>query len=421
MTSFDDLDRRLTARLDEHAPSRAPDDLNEAISGEVAEVGQRPAWATLERWIPMETRAQFGAVPRAVTVLALLALLTLVVATAIAIGANNPPKLPPPFGPAGNGLIAYVSDGDLWMVAPDGTEPQQITSGPEIEYLPTWSRDGTRLAFWSGLEGKPAALVVVDADGDDVVTVAETTLPVPSGWPLFDVNDDWYPDDLVWSADGSEIMYEACTSDVQEHVACGVRLYVAATDGSGTRSVGDPELHAQGPALAPDGSRVAFGGGVEMASEALYLMDWDGSDIDRLETGILLGDRDIWVFSGQSWSPDGRSIATHNGNGTISVVDLDENGALQSVERLGSGYFPTYAPAGGEIMDLFGRIYATDDRSGTAGTNAGIFKLRWSPDATRLVGVRSDDLVVFERDTGETTVIGVADDSNHASWQRVAE
>ena len=53
--------------------------------------------------------------------------------------------------------------------------------------------------------------------------------------------------------------------------------------------------------------------------------------------------------------------------------------------------------------------------------SAGIFKLRWSPDATRLVGVRGDDLVVFERDTGETTVIGVADDSNHASWQRVAE
>ena len=164
MTSYDDLDRRLTARLDDRAAPRAPEGLSDAITERVDGTAQRPAWATTERWIPMETRAQFGAVPRAVTVLALLALLTLVVATAIAIGANNPPKLPPPFGPAGNGLIAYVSDGDLWMVAPDGTEPQQITSGPEIEYLPTWSRDGTRLAFWSGLEGKPAALVVVDAD-----------------------------------------------------------------------------------------------------------------------------------------------------------------------------------------------------------------------------------------------------------------
>ena len=92
MTSFDDLDRRLTARLDERAAPRAPDGLSGAISKRIAGTSQRPAWATLERWIPMETRAQFGAVPRAVVVLALLALLTLVMATALAIGASNPPK-----------------------------------------------------------------------------------------------------------------------------------------------------------------------------------------------------------------------------------------------------------------------------------------------------------------------------------------
>jgi Tol biopolymer transport system component len=289
---------------------------------------------------------------------------------------------------------------------------------PETEYRPTWSRDGTRLAFWSGREDVPGELVVVDADGDDAVTVAETSQPLPGGWPFSGVSDRWFPASLLWSADGTEIMYDTCTCD-EDDAACGVRLFIASTDGSGSRPAGDPGLHAQGPTLSPDGSRVAFGGGAALPSEALYLMDWDGSDIAHLDTGIPGGDLDIWVFSGQSWSADGSRIVTHNG-GTIWVVELDATGMLQTVERMGSGFFPAYAPAGGEIMDFFGKIYAADDQSGLASTDLRTFRLQWSPDATQLVGVRGEDLVVLDRDTGDATVIGVADDSNAASWQRIA-
>jgi len=268
MTSNDALDRRLTAWLDEEAAPHAPQGLSETVTESVSVTRRLPSWATTERWISMETRARFGAVPRTVIVLATLALVTALAAGAIAIGASTAPKLPPPFGGAGNGLIAFVSDGDIHVVEPDGSGLERITSGPGVEYLPTWSRDGTKLAFWSWHEAGPADLVVVDADGKNATTVASTTgLPYAT---------------LEWSVDGAEIMYGAVVPELvsdgypcSETAACGARLFVAATDGSGSRQVGDPDLTARLAVLSPDGHTVAFGGAATL--EPMRCTSWSGT------------------------------------------------------------------------------------------------------------------------------------------------
>jgi hypothetical protein len=417
MTSYDDgLDRRLTARLDERAAPHAPGGLSEAVTERVSATRQRPAWATTERWISMETRAQFGAVPRAIIVLATLALLTALAAGAIAIGASTTPKLPDPFGAAGNGLIAYGYKGDIYVVEPDGSDLRQITSGPEVERSPSWSRDGTRLAYWTGPEEGPYDLVVIDADGENAVTVAMASRP--------------FSGDVEWSEDGTEIMYDAIVPELisgtcppytsegwGDNIACGSRLFIAATDGSGSRRVGDPGLTARGAVLSPDGWTVAFGGGGDAGSEALYLMDWDGSNVRSLDTGIR-GDM-IWSFSGQSWFLDGTRIATHDGNGTIWVVNLDEAGALQTADRMGPGYFPVYAPSGGELLLYGGTI--TDVRGGQAPTVTD-FDGEWSPDATELVRIAGANLEVYDRETAGISAIAPADEEERgaASWQRVA-
>ncbi len=415
MTSTDGLDRRLTARLDERAAPRAPDGLSEAITERIDGMQQRPAWATLERWIPMETRAQLGAVPRTIVVFALLALLTLALATAITIGASNPPTVPPPFGAAANGLIAFESEGDIYVVQPDGTGLRQITSEPGWEGGPTWSRDGTRLAYWSGPSLEvPLDLVVTDLEGGDPLVIGQ-------------VEDD-YTSDIIWSADGSEIMFSAVVPElvaddcpVWNSAACGSRIFVADTAGAGARMVGDPDLDARGPALSPDGHTVAFGGG-EAAWEALYLMDWDGSEIRRLETDIPAR---TWAFAHQSWSPDGRRIATHDGQSSQSVwlVDLDETGALEDVRKLGAGFWPEFAPDG-RLRWVMGN-YSTmlvampDELESTMVLIDDIYEDVWSPDGQRFAAVRGGQLITLDHDGEDVAFIAPAVESAPA-WQRVA-
>jgi hypothetical protein len=413
MTSFDGLDRRLAARLDEHAAPRAPEGLNEAITETIAGTEQRPAWATLERWIPVETRAQFGAVPRAIIVFALLTLLTLVVATAVAIGASNPPKLPPPFGPAGNGLLAFESGGDLYVVRPDGTDLRRITADPAWEGLAEWSRDGTKLAYLrEPADGGPFDLVVTAPDGTDPRVVAAGV-------------EDLFG--MTWSADGTEIMYAAIDPERPVDVcyrtgdACGFRLYVARSDGSGSRMVGDPQLDARAPALSPDGVTVAFGGG-EGANEALYLMAWDGSDIRRLETEIP---NKQWAFSHQSWSPDGRRIATADGSNTgqsVWLVDLGETGALEAVHNVGVGFWPDFS-ADGRLrwQTTFGpAVIATPDEV-VSQLPSFDSEATWSPDGARMAGPMDGELVIYEGEDAEVSVIAPAADEHAPAWQRVAE
>jgi hypothetical protein len=154
-------------------------------------------------------------------------------------------------------------------------------------------------------------------------------------------------------------------------------------------------------------------------------MEWNGSDDRRLDTGIS-GDGG-WSFSMQSWSPAGHRVVTHDGQGGIWTVDLDDTGALEGWARLRRGYFPTYAPVGADILDFDGTVFA--DVQGAPATVTG-FRSKWSPDARQLVRVTDENLEVYDRDTGDITVAsavhatpgltGTIINEWGSSWQRVA-
>ena len=148
MTTFDRFERNLPVLLDELAAPRTPDYFADVIRL-TERTSQRPGWTFPERWFPMsaitERMATAPRVPlRAVAVLALL--LLALVAAALYVGSQQK-RLPEPFGPAGNGLVAYSSGGDIFTADPVTGAAKAIVTGPELDRNPIFSRDGTKIVF----------------------------------------------------------------------------------------------------------------------------------------------------------------------------------------------------------------------------------------------------------------------------------
>jgi Tol biopolymer transport system component len=113
------------------------------------------------------------------------------------------------FSPDGT-EIAYVSSGpnpccdagynnDIWVMDADGSNqtPLTETDFPQQNVSPTWSPDGTKIAFstFETKEGKDDGFHVMDADGTNQVR------PLPGGSPLM-------TNTLSWSPDGTKIAFE---------------------------------------------------------------------------------------------------------------------------------------------------------------------------------------------------------------------
>lgn len=227
MSQADRLDRDLTAWFVESAAPSVPawtDDLLRATAGS----RQRPRWSFVTRWLPMAgTTARpraFARVPWRVVVLVAL-LLALVGGALLVVGSR--PRVPPPFGRAANGLVAYASVGDIHVVDPATGVRGVLVPGLETDSDPRWSRDGTRLAFMRG-DGIMARPAFVNADGSGLVEAQME--------PMTGIDSD----SITWSPDSSAIAF---TAGLVVHV-------VEATDGRVTRldePLSDGELYWRPP------------------------------------------------------------------------------------------------------------------------------------------------------------------------------
>ena len=73
MTARDDFNGIVSDWLDDQAGRGAPDYLDEVLA-RTTRTRQRPAWSSLERWLPVQTTLRFIPVPRVAWVLSMLAL-----------------------------------------------------------------------------------------------------------------------------------------------------------------------------------------------------------------------------------------------------------------------------------------------------------------------------------------------------------
>ncbi|HLQ48549.1 MAG TPA: hypothetical protein VK233_06205, partial [Candidatus Dormibacteraeota bacterium] len=185
MTLNDGFDRTVSEWLDEQAGRGAPGYLDEVLA-RTTRTRQRPAWSSLERWLPVAItfRARVAPMSRSFWALTLIAVLALAAALLVLAGVGQ--RRLPHFGTAANGGIAFVDGGDLKVAGPDGTTIHSLISLPAGAGAMSYSPDGTRLVYRTH-ESAPS-IIVLDADGSHATSVAGGVSVAPDG-PI-----TWSPD-----------------------------------------------------------------------------------------------------------------------------------------------------------------------------------------------------------------------------------
>jgi dipeptidyl aminopeptidase/acylaminoacyl peptidase len=241
--------------------------------------------------------------------------------------------------------LAFVRDGQIWLVNSDGSAPVQLTAGPGDED-PAWSPDGRRIAF-----ARQGAIYLMSADGSNVVRLSERPAARQP----------------TWSADGRRVAF---ATSCRVGVALDGCVLIASTDPTDTTRtrVGWPRGWHDSPAWSPDGTRMA------------YVSDWAAFDfvadlyVETLASGKIVqatfGARDwdegpIPRYEQPAWSPDGRQLAVIGCPTTFYICDTSNllvmNADGSGERRLTSprAGTPTWSPDGRTIAFSVGALSAS--------------------------------------------------------------
>jgi Tol biopolymer transport system component len=426
------FDQELPELLMEASTAPYPDYIDDVLGG-TSRMRQRPAWTFPGRWLPMDLT-----IPRRATVvpgrpLLLLALVALLVAVLVVVAAGSRRPLPPPFGVADNGLIAYTADGDILVVDPTVGVPRAIVTGADDAAV-TYSPRGDRLAFVRRIPGGMIAMVG-DTDGRAIREIGRVAVRDPAG-------------DLMafeWAPDGSRIAF-GYKEDGREV------LDIVRTDGNGSsRVVVDGDI--RDPVWRPSEggqfvARVAWrAGGADYV-----LFDADGTHPRPL---ALPKDPEVdespdHVLIAQSWSPDGTRLVYNTahivgglGVQRIHVARIDAAGTVTEDRRYeydrrndvegwalwspdGSRFVLNASPAdadpwrvavansdGTGPLTYLGRETLTPQAMGHA----------WSPDGTTIIAkyIEEHEAWLFDPAGGPGRQVDWwAADGDGPSWQRVS-
>ena len=415
------FDQLMSTWLEERAHGPAADAVLDAALARTSRARPRPGWLLPDRWLRGRSIRRLEASADLAPILLILGLLLALAVAMVIVGSQR--RLPPPFGLAQPGLVAFVADGDIWTADPDGSNRVRLTSDPRIDGFPAFSRDGTRIALkrLPMEDSRPdwqdwGDIVVADADGGNpIVLDPHVHSPSPIGW----------------SADGRWVVYSRTVDGFDQ-------VFIAATDGSSLRQVTNDQRINWAPILSPDGRTIAFMKGWQ-APIGIYVIEVDGTGERRVTHGPVPG------FDSMEWSPDGTTILYAAGPADsgqrLWSVGLDGEPERLLVDTPRSDFAATWSPDGLSIAWLSqapGGVIRVMV-AGADGSNQLLisepgdwFLPQWSPDARHV-------LAVDGRNGGGQPIVAILDPlgiepmtsfaipdvpgsgrADFASWQRLA-
>lgn len=181
MNQRDDLDRLLTAWLDDPFTPPAPRYLPEVLE-RTRHTRQRRARSSIERWLPVTIIVRRPLLAPPVRWLAVGIAALLLTAAALAGASRLRDGLPIISGlDLPDGLVAYAADGDIWTFDPaTGVRSVLVEDGS----WPVWSPDGRRLFFWREADGGELAMVVEASGRDPIALTGPLTAAQTASWSV---------------------------------------------------------------------------------------------------------------------------------------------------------------------------------------------------------------------------------------------
>ncbi len=419
---MNDYDDRMFADWLQGGPERGPADGPERVYARTRTLRQHRPWAFTSRWTGSVWPEQRVVAP---AMLAAVLLLLLAVAAVVVVG-NARPRVAPLTGPAGNGALAWDTGtgGQVFLAGPDGTSPHPIVGALPITRSPSFSRDGTKLAFWSRAnqdKGTLLDLYVADADGSNVHAVATGV----------DTNVFFAAE---WSPNGQHVVYAAMDGGIS-------RLYLVPTDGSAPpRAITGTDAWRDAPAWSPDGRWIAYHklapgpGGI--FSFTVMPADAGGSERDLHRQP---DPKDQGEDNGPIWAPDSSAIAySRLGNADdpdeepwhayLVVTTLDGTEHLLHEDPDGSISWPDWSSDGAWIAAGIGdvepghAILVRPDGSGLRtfanGQAQGTCGMAWAPDARSVVSSCAGFLRYSLDDLEHPMPMLLASNATGWAWQR---
>lgn len=308
-----------------------------------------------------------------------------------------------------DGYILYTAYGQrtayqVFRIRADGTDKKRLTPKRQGGNEPSWSPDGTRIAYSAS-----SGIMVMKADGS-------------RRRPFTSRSNDSDPE---WSPDGERIAFFRCERCNSEGSPSSRNLFTKKTAGSGLRQLTDFTRAVPAEAAwSPDGSRLAY---IRQGLQtAIQVVSRSGGDPRTVVVG-----RNILSYD---WSPDGTRIVFDclcegDEESDLYEVDVDSGVVTTLTDTAEAEQDPRWNPDGQRVLfvrwELDGAGLFVVETLGlletrlTSGMRA-VPEAEWSPDGSMIAYVRWEraDLFKMSADgTGKERLTHDGLDQIQPQWQ----
>jgi Tol biopolymer transport system component len=260
--------------------------------------------------------------------------------------------------------IAFVTNRDgnyeIYSMHIDGTLAANLTHNPTGDFEPSWSPDGSQIAFKTFRASSviPDAFLMQSNGMSQTLLVSTASFPtwspngtriaylgggfVPNGNEIFVVDSNGLnitnvtsntvqeQGRITWSPNGSQLAFTSERDGNYEIYTMSI------TSTAQTRLTFNPARDASA-AWSPDGTKIAFTSDRDGNYE-IYTMQADGAAVVRLTTNAAADD---WP----AWSPDGTRLAftsDRDGNNEIYIMQADGSQPVRLTNDPANDFFPAW-------------------------------------------------------------------------------